>query len=239
MNVLRFDSESAWIQAIASMWRDRLRTKPDLKMCLPSGKTPVNIYAEMSRSVGAGLVSFARASIFALDEFGGIAPDDPGSTRQMLQRQLIEGVDLPSSAFHVPDPAAPDLLQHCADYDSAIGGSFDLVLLGIGLNGHLGMNEPGSALHSSTRRVDLHDATVQSSASYFAHQNLPRWGVTVGLKTVLASTEVWVIANGAGKSEIVRRTLYGDVDASNPASLLRNHPHCSLFIDPDAAQQLS
>ncbi len=177
--------------------------------------------------------------MFALDEFGGIAPDDPGSTRQMLQRQLIDGVDLPASAFHVPDPAAPDLVQHCLDYDAAIGGGFDLILLGIGQNGHLGMNEPGSAPDSSTRRVDLHDTTIQSSARYFAHQNLPRWGVTVGLKTVLASTEVWVIANGAGKAEIVGRTVHGDVSASNPASLLRNHPHCSLFIDAEAARQLS
>ena len=91
------------------------------------------------------------------------------------------------------------------------------------------MNEPGSAPDSPTRRVDLHDTTIQSSARYFAHQNLPRWGVTVGLKTVLASTEVWVIANGAGKADIVGRTVHGDISASNPASLLRHHSNCLLF----------
>ena len=95
MNVLRFDSEAAWTHAISSLWRDRLRLKPDLKMCLPSGTTPVDVYAEMSHSAHNCHVSFGRASIFALDEFGGLAVDDPGRTSHTLQRQLIAALDLP------------------------------------------------------------------------------------------------------------------------------------------------
>jgi glucosamine-6-phosphate deaminase len=121
MNVLRFDSETAWTHAISSLWRDRLRVKPDLRMCLPSGTTPVDIYLEMSRSAREGLVSFARASIFALDEFGGIASDDPGRTSHTLRRQLVQAIDLPPTAFHSLDPDSPDLLTHCREYDAAIG----------------------------------------------------------------------------------------------------------------------
>lgn len=231
MNVLRFDTESAWAGAVCSLWRDRLRTKPGLTICLPSGTTPAGIYAEMSRSARAGLVSFARASVFALDEFGGLAPDDPGRTRYTLQRQLTDAVDLPSAAFHFLDPDVPDIAQHCRDYDAAIGDGFDLMLLGIGLNGHLGMNEPGSPVDSSTRRVELEGTTIQSSARYFAHHNLPRWGLTIGMKTVLASKEVWVLANGAAKAPIIQQTLRGEISSSNPASLLRRHPNCSLFVD--------
>jgi glucosamine-6-phosphate deaminase len=238
MNVLKFDSESSWIDCVCSLWRDRLVTNPGLTLCLPSGTTPGGIYAALSRSATAGLVSFARASVFALDEFGGLAPDDPGRTRHTLQRQLIDAVDLPPSAFHFLDPDVPDTHQHCRDYDDAIGDGFDLVLLGIGLNGHLGMNEPGSPLDSPTRRVDLHGTTVQSSARYFAHQNLPRWGLTVGLKAVMASKEVWVLANGAAKAGIVQRTVHGDVGPSNPASLLRQHPNCSFFVDAKAGALL-
>src|SRR5919109_1070150 len=150
MHLLQFDSEVAWIRAVCSLWRDRLRTKPDLKMCLPSGATPVGIYEEMSRSARAGLVSFARASIFVLDEFGGLTPDDPGRTRHTLQRQLIDAVGLAPAAFQFLNPDHSDLAQHCADYDNAIGDGFDLTLLGIGLNGHLGMNEPGSPPDSTT-----------------------------------------------------------------------------------------
>ena len=238
MNVLRFDSETAWIRTVCSLWRDRLRTKPHLRVCLPSGTTPVGIYAEMSRSARAGLVSFERASLFALDEFGGLAPDDPGRTRHTLHRQLIDAVDLPPTAFHFLEPDDPDIAQHCIDYDAAIGDGFDLMLLGIGLNGHLGMNEPGSPVDSSTRRVELHGTTIQSSARYFAHQNLPHWGLTVGLKAVLASKEVWLVANGAAKAGIVQQTVRGDISPSNPASLLRRHPNCSLYVDADAGALL-
>ena len=235
MNVLRFDSETKWTEAIASLWRDRLRVNPDLKMCLPSGTTPVDVYTEMSRSARAGLVSFTRSTIFALDEFGGLAADDPGRTSHTLRRQLIDALDLPPTSFHAPDPDTADITTHCADYDAAIGTGFDLALLGIGLNGHLGMNEPGSPVDSATRRVELHDSTVQSSARYFAHQHLPRWGVTVGLRALLAAQEVWVLAKGTAKAHIVRETLSGEIGPQNPASLLRRHPNAWLFLDDEAA----
>lgn len=238
MNLLRFDSESAWIRTVCSVWRDRLRTTPDLRICLPTGTTPAGIYEEMSRSARAGLVSFERASVFALDEFGGLATDDPGRTRHTLQRQLIDGIDLPPTAFHFLDPDHPDLAQECRDYDAEIGDGFDLMLLGIGLNGHLGMNEPGSPVDSSTRRVELESTTIQSSARYFAHQNLPHWGLTVGMKAVLASKEVWVLANGAAKAGIIQQTVRGEISSANPASLLRRHPNCSLFVDTAAGSRL-
>jgi glucosamine-6-phosphate deaminase len=238
MNVLCFDSETAWTDSICALWRDRLRLKPDLRMCLPSGMTPVDVYAEMSRSARAGLVSFKRSHIFALDEFGGLASDDPGRTSHTLQRQLIDALDLPRSAFHVLDPDGADILTHCADYDAAIGSGFDLVLLGIGLNGHLGMNEPGSQVDSRTRRVELHDSTVQSSARYFAHHNLPRWGLTVGLKALLNAREVWLLVKGSAKAQVVRDTLHGEIGTSNPASLLRRHPNAWLFLDQAAAALL-
>jgi glucosamine-6-phosphate isomerase len=238
MNLFYFDSESSWIAAVCSLWRDRLHGKPGLKMCLPSGTTPSRIYAEMSRGARAGLVSFAGARVFALDEFGELAADDPGRTRHTLQRQLLDAAGLPPSAFRFLDPDVPDTRQHCLDYDRDIGDGFDLTLLGIGLNGHLGMNEPGSAPDSPTRRADLHDTTVQSSARYFAHQNLPRWGLTVGLKALLASKEVWLLANGPAKARIIQHTVRGEIGPSNPASLLRRHQNCSVFVDSEAGALL-
>ena len=142
---------------------------------------------------------------------------------------LAEGI-----LFHVLDPDNPNLIAHCADYDAAIGDGFDLVLLGIGLNGHLGMNEPGSPIDSPTRRVELHDSTVQSSARYFKHKNLPRWGLTVGLKALLGAKEVWLLAKGPAKAKIVEETLRGEIGPSIPASLLRRHPNAWLFLDKPA-----
>jgi glucosamine-6-phosphate deaminase len=233
VNLLRFDSERSWVDGVCAIWRDRLRTNPALKICLPTGLTPMAIYAEMVRSARAGQVSFALASVFALDEFGGIPRDDPGTTRNTLQRVLLSHVDLPTGAFHCLDADAADLAGACARYDAAIGDGFDLVILGIGTNGHLGMNEPGSAPDSPTRRVELHESTIQASARYFPsldRDRLPRWGLTVGLGPILRSREVWVLATGAAKAAIVRRAIGGEVTTDVPASLLQRHPNCSFFV---------
>ena len=231
MNLFKFDSESAWVHGAASLWRDRLRANPKLRMCLPSGHTPNPIFAAMGESVAAGQVSFKHAEIFALDEFGGLAPDDEGLCANMLQRYLLKHIDLPPQNFHRIDPNAKNIAQ---DYDRIIGNGFDLTLLGIGLNGHLGMNEPGSAIDGTTKRVELHPTTVASSAKYLTHKNLPTWGVAVGLKHLLGSKEVWLLANGAKKAEIIQRAAKGPVSNEVPASLLRNHPNAFFMVDAEA-----
>jgi len=209
-------------------------------MCLPSGHTPNPIYAAMGRSVARGEVSFREAQVIALDDFGGLAPDDPGRCRNMVQRHLLDHVDLPKERFHFIDTEARDLDAVCRGYDRLIeeGGGFDLTLLGIGLNGHLGLNEPGSAPDSTTRRVQMHESTVKASAGYLTHGDLPTWGVGVGLKHLLGSKEVWLLASGQKKAEIIARTVKGEVTNQVPASLLRKHPNCSLFADAGAGALL-
>jgi glucosamine-6-phosphate isomerase len=240
MHLLKFDSEPSWVHGVASLWRDRLRANPRLRMCLPSGHTPNPIFAAMGESVRRGWASFRDAEVFALDEFGGLAPDDPGRCRNMLQRYLLDHIDLPKTRFRWLDPDARDLDKVCRDYDALIeaGGGFDLTLLGIGPNGHLGLNEPGSTPDGTTSRVQLHESTIKASAGYVAHGNLPTWGVGVGLKHLLGSKEVWLLANGRRKAEILRRAFKGDVGVDVPASLLRHHTNAWLMTDADAAALL-
>lgn len=238
MNVLRFDSEAACVAGVAAFWRDRLRQSPSLTHCLASGNTPIPVYREMSRSVRAGQVSFKNARVFALDEFGGLAPDDPGRCHNMLWRDLIGPVEMPKAQFHFLNPEAKDLEMECRAYDQAIGRGFDLVLLGIGMNGHLGMNEPGSAPDSNTRRIDLHESTIRGSAAYLTHANLPKWGLTVGMKQFFGSSEVWLMATGSKKAEIVSRVVKGQVSEQVPASLMHRHSNCSLFVDQAAGALL-
>ena len=207
-------------------------------MCLPTGLTPVPIYDRVAAAVAAGEVSFARAEAFLLDEFGGVAASDPGRCEKMLHRLLIARIDLPPARFHRFDLAG-DIDEVCRAYERTIGDGCDLTLLGVGTNGHVGMNEPGSPVDSPTRRVELAATTIQSSARYFAHTNLPEWGLTVGLKAILAAREVWLLANGAAKAAIIRQTLRGEISPANPASLLRRHENCSLFVDLDAGALLN
>ncbi|MBM3835977.1 MAG: glucosamine-6-phosphate deaminase [Verrucomicrobia bacterium] len=238
MNILRFDNETGWVEGVATFWRDRLRLNPRLRICLPSGHTPNPIFAAMVRAVQQKQVSFQQAAVFTLDEFGGLAPEDPGRCKNALLEHLMNRIDLPKAQFYALNPDAPDLEKECRAFESAIGGPLDLVLLGLGLNGHLGMNEPGSSVNSGTRRTDLHESTIQASAKYVSHQQLPRWGLTIGLKQILEAKEVWLIANGAKKAEIIRRTVTGPIDESVPGSLLRKHVNCSLFMDAAAASRL-
>jgi glucosamine-6-phosphate deaminase len=140
--------------------------------------------------------------------------------------------------FRFLNPEAPDLEAACRNYEAAIGHGFDLVLLGVGLNGHLGLNEPGSAPDSLTRRVELHPASVKASAQYLAHPGLPTWGLTVGMKQLLASKEVWLLATGAAKAPIMQRVVKGPPDVSVPATLLQQHPNCFVFLDAEAGRGL-
>jgi len=238
MNLLRFDSEGAWVAGVASLWRDRLQTNPRLRMCLPSGSTPIRLYAAMAESVKRGLVSFRKAEIFALDDYGGLAPDDEGKCVNILRRFLIDHIDLPKEQFHFIATDAPDLERVCRDYDRLIGDGLDLTVLGIGLNGHLGLNEPGSAPDSTTRRVKMHASSIGASADYLKHSNRPTWGVTVGLKHLLASKEIWLLASGAKKADIIRRAVKGDVTTEVPATLLQKHPNCFLSVDAEAGALL-
>jgi len=145
---------------------------------------------------------------------------------------------LPEKQFHTLDIDATDLTKVCHEYDNAIEPGFDLTLLGLGLNGHLGMNEPGSTADSPTRRVDLAEGTTASSAKYLTHSKLPTWGLAVGLKQLLGSKEVWLLVNGKAKAEIVRRAVKSSIGEDVPASLLREHRNSFLMADAEAAAEI-
>jgi glucosamine-6-phosphate deaminase len=236
MNLLVFDSASAWAEGVATYWRDRLRRRPRSRICLASGNTPRPVYAAMTEAFERGWVSFSEAEIFALDEYGGLSPDDPARCANMLRRDLLDHVDV--EVFCFLNPEVEDLARHCRDYELSIGRGFDLAILGIGLNGHLGLNEPGSAPDSLTRRMEMAPESIAASRNYLTHDNLPTWGLTVGLKSLLDSKEVWLLATGPAKAGIIRTLCYGDVTPSVPASLMRQHPNCTLFLDTPAAAGL-
>jgi glucosamine-6-phosphate deaminase len=238
MKVVRAGTTDEWVADVADRFVERLRTRPGLRVCLPTGLTPVRIYERVAEAVERGEATFRSAEVMLLDEFGGVAPDDPGRCDQMLRRFLLDHVDLPPDRFHGFD-LERDVEQVCRDMEALVGAGVDLTLLGIGTNGHIGMNEPGSTADSLTRRVTLAPETVASSARYFTHDCLPTWGVTMGLGTIGRSREVWLLASGAAKAEIVRATLEGPATPEVPASLLRNHPRAVFVVDDDAASRLS
>ena len=177
--------------------------------------------------------------MFLLDEFGGVTPDAEGRCDVMLRRALLDHVDLPPVRYHRPDPEAPDVDAMCDDYESRLGSGLDLALLGIGTNGHIGMNEPGTPPDSPYAAGRAPRGDDKASARYFGSGPLPTWGVTVGLRVLLASRMVWLLAGGESKADIVREIVEGDPSPDLPASLLRGHPDCWLFVDEAAAARLA
>jgi glucosamine-6-phosphate deaminase len=223
-----------WAGAVAAAWAGLLGERPDLRMCLATGQTPLPVYAE----VAAGPVSWARASVLLLDEYGGLPPGEPGGCDATLRRALVDRVDLAPGGYRPIDTAATDLGAECRAVDAWLDGGLDLALLGLGRNGHLGMNEPGAGVDARTRRVELAGATVAAAARYLGGRHRPSWGVTVGLADLVAAERVWVLVTGEHKADVVRACLDHPPAPSLPASLLRDHPGCTWWLDEAAASRL-
>lgn len=219
--------------AVSDEWQERLSRNPSLRMLLPSGLTPQPVYRDLIRQ----RVSFAAATAILLDEFGGLDLDDPTRCERMLHRDFLDHIDLPAGQFHRIDidAAADEIDEVCANHAAMIGdGGIDLAVLGVGTNGHVGMNEPGSHPEAPTRAVELAPSTTAAATNYGGSAS-PTWGITTGLAELRASREIWVLAAGAGKAEIVQRALTEPASTALPVSWILRHPNAILWLDEDAA----
>lgn len=223
-----------WAQQVADRLLARVRERPRLTLCLPTGATPRPVYARLVAAVAAGEASFEGTTVFLLDEFGGLPPDDPARCANMLAADLLDHLDV--AEVHVPDVDADDLNATCAAYETAIteAGGLDLALLGLGGNGHVGMNEPGTDPDARTHVCDLHPST-QANATGYGASSPPTWGVTIGLGTLLETEELWLLVSGDHKRAVLDRAIAGPVTPAVPASLLRQHGRLRVFADGDAA----
>jgi glucosamine-6-phosphate deaminase len=203
---------------------------------LATGDTPSGVYRELARLRSQEGLDFDRVRTFNLDEYLDLLPDHPGSLARWMRERVFEPLGIPSANRHVPavDPGG-------AAYERSIreAGGIDLLILGIGRNGHIGFNEPGSPRESRTREVRLHVWTREDAASVFGGiADVPDRAITMGIATILEARRIRVLAFGSRKAPIVRRALEGSIDAEVPASFLRGHPDLRIWLDPDAAAEL-
>jgi glucosamine-6-phosphate deaminase len=218
--------------------------RPDPVIGLATGSSPVGLYAVLARAAAAGKVDFGRASGFALDEYVGLPPGHPESYREVLLREVCGPLGLPPQRLHVPDGSGRSeeaLSAGAADYERRIAaaGGVDVQILGIGANGHLGFNEPGSALTSRTRVKRLSNRTRADNARFFPSLDaVPTHSVTQGLGTVLEARRLVLVASGAGKAAAVAAALEGPLSASCPASVLQWHADVVAVLDEAGASRL-
>jgi glucosamine-6-phosphate deaminase len=230
---------------IASLVADAICTlltaTPDTVLGLATGSSPSPVYRELLRRHREGQVSFARARGFLLDEYVGLPAGHPQRYRSVIAEELEHHVDFADGAVQGPDGLAEDLLAACAAYEKAIAdaGGVDLQLLGIGTDGHVAFNEPGSSLSSRTRVKTLTAQTRADNARFFdSADEVPRHVLTQGLGTIRDARHLVLVATGPSKASAVAAMVEGPVSALCPASVLQLHPHATVVVDEAAAAEL-
>ena len=211
--------------------------KPECVLALAAGTTMVPVYREVVALHRRERVSFARTRAFDLDEYAGLASDDPRSFVRFLREHVIEQVDFSAAHHFAPDGCAADLDAECARYETAIvsAGGLDLALLGLGRNGHLAFNEPGASLAGRTRVEVLMRPHITENGD---PDPLPRVAITMGLGTLLAARACLVVAFGAEKERSAAEMIEGPVTSLVPASVLQHHPQTTVVLDDAAAALL-
>ena len=219
-----------------------LRTEAAPVIGLATGSSPLRIYDELTtRHKNEGL-SFAHAQAFMLDEYVGIADDHPQRYRNVIDTEIATRVDFAEGAVHGPDGSADDLAAASADYERKIAeaGGIDLQILGIGSDGHIAFNEPGSSLASRTRVKSLTRQTRIDNARFFDGdvEQVPKLCLTQGLGTIMEARHLVLVATGGNKAEAVHQMVEGPISAMWPATVLQMHPHVTVMLDDAAASRL-
>ena len=218
-----------------------LRRKPDTVLGLATGGTPEGLYEGLIRAHRDEGLDFSRVVTFNLDEYVGLGPDHPQSYRCFMQQKLFDHVNVKPENTHVPEGLAEPLRAHCAHYEQAIrdAGGIDVQVLGIGRDGHIAFNEPGTSLGSRTHVTALMRETIEDNARYFeTPDDVPRFAITMGIASILDARKCLVLASGEGKADAVRATIEGPLTSQITASALQMHPDTVVIVDEPAAAGL-
>ncbi len=224
----------------AEQYAALLQNKPQAVLGYATGSTPLGLYAELSRLNKAGVLSFRQARTYNLDEYAGLDPAHDQSYRYFMNKNLFLNIDIDLAHTHVPNGFWKTDAE-ASDYDRQIeaAGGIDLQLLGVGNNGHIGFNEPGTPFGSETHIVELTDSTRQANARFFSSiDEVPTHAITMGVKTVMNARAIVFIALGKAKASIVKAALSGPVTENVPASVLQLHPDVTWYLDEEAAALL-
>lgn len=224
-----------WIEAsnydemskIAAMiFKDQLKVNTASIFGMATGGTPEGFYKELVESFKASELTFAEAKSFNLDEYVGVAPENKVSYHYYMDDNLFNHIDMKRENIHVPTGDTANLQQAATDYDLAIkaAGGIDIQLLGIGVNGHIGFNEPGSSFLAGTNVVELTESTREANKVYFNQlEDVPTHAITMGINTIMKSKKIVLLISGASKQEAYDRLRSAEVTEDFPASVLHNH----------------
>ena len=238
MNILIMKDYKEMSRQAALLIAASIALKPNLVLGLPTGRTPVEMYKELVMIYQNGFVDFKYVTTFNLDEYVGIGKSDRNSFYSYMQNNLFRYVNIDKKNIHIPNGMAKNLSLECKRYEDSIRryGPIDLIILGIGHNGHIGFNEPSDEFVPETHIEQLTKRTRTANAKYFGSiDRVPHKAITMGLGTIMSSRKIILIASGRDKAETIKRALKGSITPQFPASVLRLHQDCTFLVDRDAA----
>ena len=218
-----------------------LKAKPDIVLGLPTGSTPIGMYQELVRMHKEEGLDFSQVSTFNLDEYRGLKGDHNQSYRYFMETNLFRHVNIKPENINFLSGVAKDPVAECKRYEEAIikAGGIDLMILGIGINGHIGFNEPASKLEANSHIVKLTESTIKANARFFEHlEDVPREAITMGVGSILRSRNIILLASGTNKKEAVYGSMSGLVTTEIPGSLLQLHNEVTFFLDTEAAAKI-
>jgi glucosamine-6-phosphate deaminase len=216
---------------------DKVRSTECVTLGLATGGTPKGLYGELIEDHQVNGTSYQCVNSFNLDEYIGLSKEDPNSYFQYMCSNLFSHIDISLENTHIPSGMAADLQEECDRYENLIeqAGGIDLQILGIGENGHIGFNEPGTSFKSGTHLVDLADSTREANARYFSSiDEVPSQAITMGISTIMKSREILLLVSGKSKQEAMKKLLGNEVTENFPASILKNHHNVTIIADKDA-----
>ncbi|UYZ21531.1 glucosamine-6-phosphate deaminase [Mesobacillus jeotgali] len=215
----------------------RIKQNPSLNLGLATGSTPTGLYQELIRDHKQNRTSYKEINTFNLDEYIGIPKKDRNSYHYFMCEHLFEHIDIPLDQTHIPDGTANNLDEECMRYEQFIveHGGIDLQILGIGQNGHIGFNEPGTPFDSRTHIIDLAESTRKANSRFFESlEDVPKQAITMGIASIMDSKEIFLLVSGASKAKALSRLINGEVSVQFPASILQKHENVTIFADKEA-----
>lgn len=220
-----------------------IRKKPDAVIGFATGGTPQGLYEELIRMYKKQGLDFSKITTFNLDEYVGLPPEHPESYHYFMWENLFKHINVNPRFVHIPHGMSEDVEDFCRWYEEKICsvGGIDLQILGIGANGHIAFNEPGSSLGSCTRIKTLTEKTRKDNARFFNNNmdEVPKYAITMGVGTIMDSKELLLLASGSGKADAIKATVEGPITAMLPATIVQMHRKAMLIIDNKAASKLS
>ncbi|AST91620.1 glucosamine-6-phosphate deaminase [Sutcliffiella cohnii] len=242
LNIITAESYETLSKMASQFIIDEVNSKPNATIGMATGGTPLQMYQLLQEDYKQNGTSYCNVTTFNLDEYVGLAKDNPNSYYQYMKKHLFNHIDIEQNNVFIPNGESKDLVEECNLYERYLleKGPIDIQILGLGSNGHIGFNEPGTPFSSKTHVVELTDSTRKANARYFDNlDQVPTHAITMGIDTIMRAKKILLLVSGKNKSNAYEQLLHGKISEQFPVSVLRNHPSVHIIADMSSLESVT